>query len=156
MSNKIYAPALDERKIEKLRQWMHDERSIRGWGATKLAREASAAAKRQGVELSLKQQSVSALELGYMKSIPKWINYVAAAFEDNPPPAGLENIESVKCKRSTEFVPNEVDLNRMLLGLLAPMEIDPRDPWSLKQKIASSLAKRLPIAMKQPQLYADI
>ncbi|UBQ08769.1 hypothetical protein [Zymomonas mobilis] len=142
-------------RVEKVRQWIREERELRGWGATRLAQEACLAAQKRGEVINLKQQSISAMELGYIKSVPAWIKHVADAFGDNPVPATMQNIQnmtSFECKTSNKTsLPNEDDLKRVLLGLLAPVEES--ISWDAKQRIAGILAQKLPMGLEQIRLF---
>ncbi|MCP9308713.1 RodZ family helix-turn-helix domain-containing protein [Zymomonas mobilis] len=140
-------------KIEKVRQWLREERNSRGWSANRLAKEAKLSAEARGKISDIKQQTISAFENGQTKGIPEWVTFVAAAFEDHPTPSVIKNITEAKCTEASVKLPTQTELRKMLLGLLAPMEIGSPDSWNLKQKIASSLAQRLPIVMTQPQIF---
>lgn len=149
----------DIEQIDKIRRWIREERNIRSWSGRRLAAEAHKAASRRGIPCRVRQQSIASFELGKNKSIPAWVDLLAAAFDDNPPLGAVQRVNSMKIfqteKPCPEKIPPETDLRRILLGLLAPMDVNPHDVWALKQKIATSLAKKLPIAIAQPQLYAD-
>lgn len=145
--------------IEDVRRWIRDERKIRGWSARKLAEEAKLAAQRLNKQTDVSQQSVSSFENGHKKSLPGWITFAAAAFEDTPQPESLQVIAAspqftkTPC---TKKIPPEKDLLKIFLSLLAPIEINPQDAWLSKQQIAASLAKRFPVVMSHPQAFVDI
>lgn len=149
-------------QLDRIRVWIREERNIRGWSAKRLAAEAREAAQRRGITSNLKQQSISALELGNNKSIPAWLNLLTAAFEDNPPPAAIQQANSLDLssklpeKICSKKIPPEHDLRKIFLGLLATMDVSNSDSWLSKQQIAASLAKRFPLAMSQPQTFIDI
>ncbi|MFT9180389.1 MAG: XRE family transcriptional regulator [Zymomonas mobilis] len=150
---------LEIEQLEKVRFWIRENRRMRGWSARKLSEEAKLAAKRRGKLANVSQQSISSFEAGHNKSIPAWISLLVDAFEDTPPSIPIPEISQQPFpieKPCTKKIPPETDLRKILLGLLAPMEVNLHDAWSLKQQIATSLAKRLPVAITQPQLYADI
>lgn len=152
-------------KIDELRLWIRFQRTLRGWTARQLAEEAIKSAKRRNVELHLRQQSVSFLEGGKMKSIPSWIEYVEQAFEDNKVDSKLgEKFESplnLKSEKISEVqaktcpnklkLPDEVSLKKLLLALLAPVEDN--IPWESKRNIANILAQRLPKGLEQISLF---
>ncbi|MFT8736807.1 MAG: helix-turn-helix transcriptional regulator [Zymomonas mobilis] len=145
--------------IEDVRSWVREERKVRGWSARKLAEEAKLAAQRLNKQTDVSQQSVSSFENGHKKSLPSWITFAAAAFEDTPRPASLQMIAA-----STQFtkapcakkIPPENDLRKIFLSLLAPLDFNPHDVWSSKQQIAASLAKRFPVVMSHPQAFIDM
>ncbi|AHB11097.1 hypothetical protein A265_01780 (plasmid) [Zymomonas mobilis subsp. mobilis str. CP4 = NRRL B-14023] len=140
------------RTVEKFRKWVFEERQLRGWSRTKLAEEARMAARQRNVESNLKQQSISAFELGQIKSIPSWMPYVMAAFESNPTSPTMNSITSTKCNASKNIgLPEEKDLKKLFLGLLTPVEEDITP--QLKRKIASILAQRLPKGLEQISLF---
>lgn len=158
-------------RLEAMRQSMRRERCLRNWTAARLAQEACKSAKNRGVDLHLKQQSVSALELGRLKSIPYWIEYVNASFLDNPinevssvSIAGLETSKELKTEEITQKnhnitkncskkikIPDQQALRNLLLGLLIPVETNVS--LESKHQIANVLAKHLPKGLEQISLF---
>lgn len=131
-------------RIDKLRNWIREERKARGWSANRLEQEAKAAAERRGETTDIKQQSISSVENGQTKNVPAWVPYVAFAFEDHP--AHDINL-FLKCDRSNEMrLPDEKSLKKIFLGFLAPLEISL--PYEQKNYLASALAKKLPFWIK--------
>lgn len=158
-------------RLEAIRQSMRRERCLRNWTAARLAQEACKAAKNRGVDLHLKQQSISALELGRLKSIPYWIEYVNASFLDNPineitpvlisgleipkeintDKVALQSEDSAKnCSKKIK-IPDQQALRNLLLGLLIPVETNVS--LESKHQIANVLAKHLPKGLEQISLF---
>lgn len=162
-------------KIDEIRTWVRNERKRINWTAARLADEAKQVAARHGVKLNLQQQSISLFENGKIKSIPLWLNYVKAALLEQAKLADFVvskpslTKEEKKLKFSTdttseddekkiiykEILPSEDKLKNLFLSLLVPLDVDFSDSWSLKQNIASSLAKKFPVALSHPLLYNE-
>ncbi|AVZ43221.2 uncharacterized protein ZMO1_ZMOp36x032 (plasmid) [Zymomonas mobilis subsp. mobilis ZM4 = ATCC 31821] len=146
-------------QLERVRIWIREERGKRGWSAKRLSEEAKISAKRRGKIANVSQQSISSFEAGHNKSIPAWISLLVDAFEDTPPSISLPLTKSEATsvdKICAKKIPPEPDLRKIFLGLLATMDVNPNDIWLSKQQIATSLAKRFPIAMSQPQAFIDM
>ncbi|AFN57591.1 hypothetical protein FBY51_1841 [Zymomonas mobilis] len=162
-------------KIDEIRTWIRNERKRINWTAAKLADEAKQVAARHGVKLNLQQQSISLFENGKIKSIPLWLNYVKAALLEQAKladfvvskPSFTKEEEKLKFSIDTtseddekkiiykEILPSEDKLKNLFLSLLVPLDVDFSDSWSLKQNIASSLAKKFPVALSHPLLYNE-
>ncbi|AEH63566.1 hypothetical protein [Zymomonas mobilis] len=140
-------------QIDYIRNWVRQERLLRDWSTRVLAEKATQVAKANNVQIDLKQQSISYLELGHMKSVPSWLQFVEQAFEENPPKLlgkVYQKPQTFDCNGKT-FLPDESSLKKILIGLLAPME--DHIPWDSKYRIASSLAKNLPKGIKEVGMF---
>ncbi|MDX5949532.1 hypothetical protein [Zymomonas mobilis] len=163
-------------KIDEIRTWIRNERKRINWTAAKLADEAKQVAARHGVKLNLQQQSISLFENGKIKSIPLWLNYVKAALLEQTKLSDFVvskpsvTKEEKKLNFSDEIISEDDDKNRIVykdilpsedklkdlfLSLLVPLDVNFSDSWSLKQNIASSLAKKFPVALSHPLLYNE-
>ncbi|AHB11120.1 hypothetical protein A254_01872 (plasmid) [Zymomonas mobilis subsp. mobilis NRRL B-12526] len=92
-----------------------------------LAKEAKLSAEARGKISDIKQQTISAFENRQTKGISEWVTFVAAAFEDHPTPSVIKNITETKCTEASVKLPTQTELRKMLLGLLAPIEIGSPD-----------------------------
>lgn len=68
-------------RVDDTKRWMLEERTRRGWSTQDLADRARAFAFEEGVDIKLKQQSISNFEQPKSKRIPQWITYVRKAFD---------------------------------------------------------------------------
>ncbi len=67
--------------VEEVKRWLREERDRLGWSTADVANRARAFAFEEGVEIKLKQQSVSNFEQPHAKRVPQWMRYVRKAIE---------------------------------------------------------------------------
>jgi transcriptional regulator with XRE-family HTH domain len=132
---------------------MREERRRLGWSAAELALRARSQGKKQGVELALSQQSISAFENGTAKRMPSWFRFVELAFNAAETPLSerqqwaldrAENQPQIITMRVE--LPSEAALARMYEGLLRTLDLSkPVD------ELARTLARLLPTGLSQLQ-----
>ncbi|MFT8662642.1 MAG: hypothetical protein ABF788_05905 [Zymomonas mobilis] len=153
-------------KIDELSHWVRWQRLLRGWSAKQLANEAVKSAQKMGHELQLRQQAVSFLESGRIKSIPVWIEYVEQAFKEHPLPQSLSSEvqdsplklpryadQSQKQQDCTGKIrlPDSSRLKKLFLGLMAPVETS--IPLEERRNLAEILSQKFARGLEQISLF---
>jgi phage repressor protein C with HTH and peptisase S24 domain len=69
--------------VAETAKWVRAERERRGWSTTQLADRAREFAAREGLQIKLTQQSISAFEQGDAKRVPVWMRHVRMAFDSD-------------------------------------------------------------------------